>query len=1033
MKARLLLAIVFGLSQTLVLSGGVKAQGDHPPATTPGGPIMQHGPLSDQANQPKSSATVPLGQPGTSFRYVKTFGVTDQAYLADVQHLNRPFGLFVDGSDNLYVVEDAGRVLKYNSSGTNLLSIGAAGLEFRADYVFSWLHDAAVDGSGNIWVVDQNRAAEYSATGTHLQDFPSADPGAAGSDNGHFNNPIGIAFDSAGRMYVSDYYNDRIQVFSFSGTAPVYSTTIGVTGVTGTDNSHFNLPGHIALDGPDRLYVADNNNQRIQRCTFAAGWTCTTFSGVSGASGGDLTHLNNPWGVAFGPGNVTYIADSNNNRVLKCDSTPTCVVFAGVTGVMGADNAHFVYPIDVAVDSAGNVYVADIDNFRVQKFNSAGHYLSTIGVTGVPYVPDASRFYAPSGITVTGDGSLYFTEDRGHRALKLNAAGAEQWTYGVAGVYLASGQDNAHLGVWYGGVQGNPAVDAAGHLYIPDTGNNRIQILDSNGQYLATFGSPGQGDNQFSGPTSVFIRQSNGDIYVADQWNHRIQVFDNNRVHKATLGVPGVSGTDNQHFNAPWGVAVDANGTIYVADTGNHRVQKCALNGSGGTCTTFAGETGVQGDDFGHFKSPISVAVDRAGRVYVVDEWNQRVQVFSASGAYLSTIGGGYGTRSGEMRDPSGVALDAAGNVYVTDRQDQRIQEFAPGVPGWRQANLDGFGERGNIFITALEVFNGQLYAGAGNWRGVGGRLWRTADGYNWSPASAPGFGLTATNPAIIDLIVFNNQLYAGTGWDSAPGQIWRAADGTTWNPIVTDGFGDSSNQGITDFAVFSGTLYAAASGNAGGLQIWRSTTGDPLSWTNVVTGGNGDAHNNTVTGFGPFNGALYAVVTGSPSGVQVWRSPSGNPGSWSQVNTSGFGLADNQDASGPAAFDGYMYVGTRNYGTGGQLWRSSNGTTWNPVVTDGFGDTHNFKVESLLVFDNALFAATSNNGPGMEVWRSTDGTSWARLNPSGFGSSTNTGTLWSNATAVFNNSYYIGTNNWDEGGQIWQLQRDLYLPLVQR
>ena len=187
------------------------------------------------------------------------------------------------------------------------------------------------------------------------------------------------------------------------------------------------------------------------------------------------------------------------------------------------------------------------------------------------------------------------------------------------------------------------------------------------------------------------IDPENGDIYVADRCNQRIQVFTAERIYKATLGVVDEPGEDNQHFNYPWGVAVDGDGNIFVADTENQRVQKCRLSGSGYTCTTFAGETGVFGDDFGHFH-PLSVTVDQQGRGYVADEWNNRVLVYNANGAYLTTIAGGWGTRSGELRGPSGVAVDADGNVYVTDRDNHRIQKFAPGYPGWTQVNINGFG-----------------------------------------------------------------------------------------------------------------------------------------------------------------------------------------------------------------------------------------------------------------------------------------------------------------------------------------------------
>ena len=140
--------------------------------------------------------------------------------------------------------------------------------------------------------------------------------------------------------------------------------------------------------------------------------------------------------------------------------------------------------------------------------------------------------------------------------------------------------------------------------------------------------------------------------------------------------------------------------------------------------------------------------------------------------------------------NPKGVALDTQGNVYITDSRNSRIQKFAPGVPGWRQVNINGFGERHNRGILALEVFNGQLYAGTRNWDD-GASVWRTGDGATWTRVSEIGFGSAhITTAAILDMTVFKNQLYVSTGWGEGRGQMWRTADGTTWTQVEGDGFG---------------------------------------------------------------------------------------------------------------------------------------------------------------------------------------------------------------------------------------------------
>lgn len=636
----------------------------------------------------------------------------------------------------------------------------------------------------------------------------------------------------------------------------------------------------------------------------------------------------------------------------------------------------------------------------------------------VPYLTDGSHYNHPR-VAVDSANNLIVIEENGQRLTKLNASGTPLWSVGVPGV---DANDNAHFN-WPHGV----AVDVGGTIYVAD--NTRVQLFTSGGVYSATLGTGfGTGNYEFAWVTGLAVAP-NGTIYVADGNNQRVQVYNSNRVYVATMGVTGISGSDNSHFNYPIGVEVDAAGNIYVADIGNCRVQKFNSSriyqmtfGTTGSCTTSFADVSAE-----------DVTVDTQGRVYI-SGWDDRVEVFDASGAYLTTIGGAWGTATSQFRGASGVAVDGSGNVYVADFGNGRIQKFALGVPGWRQTNINGFGDPGNVSALSLAVFNNQLYAGAANWNGNGAGIWRTSDGLNWSSVVTSGFGLTATNPAVIGMMVFNSQLYAGTGWGGAPGQLWRSSNGTAWNQITGNGLGQSSGP-IGAFAVYSNTLYMGTCGAGGmdGAQIWRSTTGNSLSWTNVVTAGNTTIDNGCLGSFKAFNSALYAAVENEVTGVEVWRSTTGNSGTWTQVNTSGFGSPGNDHISGFAIFGGSLYIGTRNFTTGAQLWRSSNGTTWNSVMTNGFGDVNNEKLESLFVYNGALYAALNNLVTGLEVWRSSNGTTWSQINPDGFGNSNNISTVWTNETVTFNNSLYLGVGNNATGLEIWQLLSQVYLPFVMR
>lgn len=189
--------------------------------------------------------------PELSYRYSVTSGVTGVPYRADFGHLNRPSGIFIDVSDNVYLVESIGsRLLKFDPYGNVLLSIGTAGIRNPSDNDFSTPRDVTLDNDGNIWVVDDHRAIQFNPVGNVLQIIGEGWPS---DDDNHLDSPRGIAFDKHGNLFVSDQGNQRIQIFSFLDGVATYTETIGETGVAGEDDSHFNSPAQIGFDSNDRL------------------------------------------------------------------------------------------------------------------------------------------------------------------------------------------------------------------------------------------------------------------------------------------------------------------------------------------------------------------------------------------------------------------------------------------------------------------------------------------------------------------------------------------------------------------------------------------------------------------------------------------------------------------------------------------------------------------------------------------------------------------------------------------------------------
>ncbi len=210
---------------------------------------------------------------------------------------------------------------------------------------------------------------------------------------------------------------------------------------------------------------------------------------------------------------------------------------------------------------------------------------------------------------------------------------------------------------------------------------------------LAGSGKAGFADGQrlaasFNTPGLVTI-DVHGNVYVADYINHRIRkITPEGKV--STLAGSGVAGfADGQgaeaSFRSPVGVAVDHEGHVYVADNRNHRIRKITPTGK---VTTMAGSgnsdfedgVGVQSS----FRYPAGVAVDHEGHVYVADNWNHRIRKITPTGKVTTMAGSGnaafedgMGVQS-SFRYPAGVAVDHEGHVYVADSDNHRIRKITP-------------------------------------------------------------------------------------------------------------------------------------------------------------------------------------------------------------------------------------------------------------------------------------------------------------------------------------------------------------------
>ncbi len=255
-----------------------------------------------------------------------------------------------------------------------------------------------------------------------------------------------------------------------------------------------------------------------------------------------------PVGVAVTPdGERLYVAESGAERKVHAFDRDGKELFSFVPpNSLPSGRA----PVYVAVDRAGRVYVTDRLRHSVDIYDAGGNYKSSLK-------PPTSDGWSPLGVRVDGD-TLWVTDvpDGKHRLLAINQEGALTFQFGRQG----NGNDNNTF--WF---PNSAVADARGRVYVSDSNNGRIQILDRNGNWLETL-------RGFSLPRGMTIDEDER-LYVVDGIGHVVRVFDVTGEKPMPLFDFGDYGTDSGEFNYPNDIAADKTGRLYIADRASHRVQ----------------------------------------------------------------------------------------------------------------------------------------------------------------------------------------------------------------------------------------------------------------------------------------------------------------------------------------------------------------------------------------------------------------------------------------------------------------------------
>jgi uncharacterized protein (TIGR03437 family) len=553
----------------------------------------------------------------------------------------------------------------------------------------------AVDASGNFYFTAENCVFKVDSSRTLTRIAGVAVAGYSGdggpATSASLNEPLGLAVDSVGNLYIADNGNDVVRKVTANGIITTFAGN-GTKGYSGDGGLATNAqlwlevpegyppmqgeflvvypaPLGLATDASGNLYIADIVNGRVRK--VAANGVIATVAQIA-----------NPVGLAVDAGGNIYVADSNVVHKVTANGVITTVA------------AQLSYPEGVAVDATGNLYVSTYPGL-VQKVATSGVITTLInpgcGVASCDFVMGSS------GIAVDAGGNVYFADWLNNVIMEVSSSGAITTAAGN-GAVGDSGDGGAATRAQLV-VPRELALDKGGDIYIADTQNNEIRKVDANGiitkvagtGYAGYFGDGGLATSAGLGiPQGVGV-DSAGNLYIADFQNNVVRKVSANGVITtfAGNGVSGYSGDGGPAASAelanPDRVAVDASGTVYIADYWDCVVRAVSANG---TITTVAGtgSAGYSGDGGpatrAQLNIPVGVALDGAGNIYIADAGNNVVRRIAKNGVITTVAGNGTAGYSGdggsatgaELNDPTDVAVDAFGNIYIADSKNHSIR-----------------------------------------------------------------------------------------------------------------------------------------------------------------------------------------------------------------------------------------------------------------------------------------------------------------------------------------------------------------------
>jgi trimeric autotransporter adhesin len=522
--------------------------------------------------------------------------------------------------------------------------------------------------------------------------------------------PDDIAVDGSGNVFIAEFLNDRIRKVAVDGTITTLAGS-GIEGDSGdttlATTAALDGPTGISVDAKGIVYFTDYYNDRVRmidtKTGIINGFAGSGFIGVSGDEGLAIkAPLPVPLGTAIDSnGDVLILCLNNLRRVTLADGkihfvagNVDAVGFSGDGGLVTL--AKFAVPIYVASAPNGDILLSDTGNFRVRRVHAT--IVNTVAGTSIDDGIPATTTYLnhPNGVAADGKGGFVIADTSNNRIRAVSASGVISNLYGTGVRGNSTGQLNSPNDV---------AFDASGNLFIADSGNHRILRIAQGSTQATVFaggnGAGPDGDGSFALraklnlPASMIVDAS-GQVYISDSGNYKVRVVDTDGNISTVVGsgIP-IFGGDNQAAKdagvSPLGLAFDAAGNLLIADLVNNRIRKVDLKTKIISTVAGSGLAGATGDGglatLARLNLPTSVVVDSTGTILVGDSGNHTIRAIK--GTTITTVAGTgdahfkaeSGSSIGTNIDPAGIAIDRDGTVYFADRNNDRIRKLVPAKP----------------------------------------------------------------------------------------------------------------------------------------------------------------------------------------------------------------------------------------------------------------------------------------------------------------------------------------------------------------